>query len=203
MKNGFAPIVVLLTIAVIVAGFLVLQKGIKNQNQVQPPQASPSPDPYPGWKTYKNSTYSFTIRYPKKWFIKQYGDYAANFLDQDPKEATPGAIKVRYSALTEKTDTSEFEKIYKTDPSVNIREPLDVKSIITKVKNLEIGKLPAVDYTINRNFSALEGPKTEYSHVYEIKKDNAVLKFIASDETRDLEQKVDPTFQQMINSLLI
>ena len=191
------PIVVLLIVSVLAIGF-VIKKNLKWQS---PEVSEQFIDPYASLKSYQNSTYGFTIKYPKNWFIKKYQDYAVDFYSQDPKEATPGAIKVRFSALSEKADINEFEKIEKLEANHEIREPLDVKSIITKIKNLEIAANPAVEFEINRNFSALEGPRTEYSHVYEIKKGEAILKFISSDETKDKQQGVDRIFERMMSSI--
>lgn len=204
MRSGFAPIIVLLVVLFAsLASFTYLK--FKNQSSTLSPLAqssAPYPDAYPGWKTYQNKTHDFSIRYPKQWFVKEYGDYAADFISTGPqKEASPAAIKVRYLHLTEKVDLDNFEKIYNSKEQEEIYEPLDVKSIITKIRNLEIGGNSEVEYEINRNFSALEGPKTEYSHVYEIKKGDAILKFIASGETKEHEQQIDPIFVRMIKSL--
>lgn len=204
MRKGFIPPLILITVPIlIISGVAYLNSVKKTQTQITSPntQATPTPDPYRGWKTYKNNTYGFTIRYPREWHVLEYQDYAANFYDTDPKEATPGAIKVRFLRSQEKADLAEFEKIYNAKNSQEIREYLDVKSIITKIRNLEIAGNSEVEYEINRNFSALEGPKTEYSHVYEIDKEGTILKFISSDQTKELQQQFDPIFVQMIKSL--
>ncbi len=201
MRKGFAPVIALVVVAVIaIIGLALFKKSANFQSQVQP-QSEKTVDQYPGEKTYKNTSYGFNLRYPKSWFIKEYQDSAANFYDTNPQEATSGAIKVRYASLNEKVDIAEFETIQKLDIGREIREPLDVKSIITKISNLEIAQNSAIEYEINRNFSALEGPKTEYSHVYEIKKGDTILKFIASEKTKEHEQQIEPTFARMIKSL--
>lgn len=201
--RGSAPIPILLILTIAVLGFFIIPKIITNQNKITSPSAilNSTPDPYPGWKTYKNSTLSFTIRYPRNWFVKEYQDYAAHFYDTEPNEATPGAIKVKFLSSQEKVDIAEFEKIAKLNPGQEIREPLDVKSIITKTSNLKVGDYQGIEYDINRNFTAPQGPRTEYRHIYEIKKDETILEFISTDQTKEAQQIFDPIFQQIISSI--
>lgn len=200
--RGFAQIPILLILTIALVSFLIIPR-INNQTQVSSPSVilDPTPDPYSGWKTYKNSTYGFTLRFPRNWYVKEYRDYAAHFYDTDPSEATPGAIKVKFLKSQENVDTAEFEKIAKINPGQEIREPLDVKSTITKIRNLKIGDYEAVEYGINRNFTAPEGPRTEYRHIYEINKDNTILEFISTAETKEAQQIFDPLFGQMISSI--
>jgi len=204
VRKGFALSLILIVLASIFVGVIYFRFKNKSSDQTTPTVSpSASPDAYGGWKTYKNSTHGFSVRYPKEWFIKSYQDYAADFLatDLQNQEASPGAVKVRYLHLTEKVDLDEFEKIQKSEAGKDIYEPLDVRSVINKVRNLEMGGNPTIEFYINRKFSALEGPKTEFSHVYEIKKDEAILKFFSYALDKDSHQKVDPIFQKMISSL--
>ena len=204
-RQGFAlPLILIVLASIFVSEVVYFRFKNKGPNQTASVVSSPaSPDAYSGWKTYRNSTHGFSVRYPKEWFIKSYQDYAADFLatDLQNQEASPGAVKVRYLHLTEKVDLDEFEKIQKSEAGKDIYEPLDVKSVINKVRNLEMGGNPTIEFYINRKFSALEGPKTEFSHVYEIKKDEAILKFFSYALDKDSHQKVDPIFQKMISSL--
>lgn len=168
----------------------------------KPVAESPSPDPYTGWKTYKNPTYEFAIRFPKEWYVRQYEDYAATFLLTDPqiREASVSSIRVRFNVQSEPVDLATFEKIYDLNPGESLNEQLDVRSKITKVRNFELNGHRAVEYTIDRTFTALEGPKTEYSHIYEIEKDNSILKFLSSATTREEQLRGDGIFQKMLTS---
>ena len=204
-RQGFAlPLILIVLASIFVSEVVYFRFKNKGPNQTASVVSSPaSPDAYSGWKTYRNSTHGFSIRYPKEWFIKSYQDYAADFLatDLQNQEASPGAVKVRYLHLTEKVDLDEFEKIQKSEAGKDIYEPLDVRSVINKVRNLEMGGNPTIEFYINRKFSALEGPKTEFSHVYEIKKDEAILKFFSYALDKDSHLRTDPIFQKMISSL--
>ena len=204
-RQGFAlPLILIVLASIFVSGVIYFRFKNKISNQTAlVVSSSVSPDAYSGWKTYKNQVYGFTIRYPKEWFLKEYGDWAADFLASDPniQEATPSAIKVRYSRSTDKADIAEFEKIYKAKVGQDIYEPLDVKSIINKNKNFEVSNYMAVDYFINRNFSALEGPRTQHRHIYEINKDNTIIRFLATAQTENEFKIFDPIFQKMMSSL--
>jgi hypothetical protein len=161
-------------------------------------------DPLPGWKTYNNPEYKFTIRYPKQWYLKEYGAYAADCVASDPnmQEASPSAVLIRFLSLNEAADIRDFEKIHKLKDNQTILEPLDVKSTLTKNKNFKIGNHEAVDYQIERNFSAPVGPAKEFSRVYEINKEGTVLKFSAYSQTLDqLIRFNDSTLSLIITSL--
>ncbi|MEX2028384.1 MAG: PsbP-related protein [Candidatus Curtissbacteria bacterium] len=201
-KKGFAQPLALL-ILLVVLGVIVF-----NRNSFQgwlSTLQSPKADierVLPEWKSYENKTYNFSVKYPNEWFVRQFGDYAANFQVTDPErgEATAGAIQVKLSVLKEKVDQNEFEKIYNLGAGKEILEPLDVRSTITKIKNMEIDTKRGVEYVINRHFSALEGPKGQYTHVFAVAKDGVVLKFFSSADTKE-EQKFGSTLQKMIDSL--
>lgn len=138
-----------------------------------------TPDAYPGWKTYTNTKDNFTIRYPSEWYLREVGSFAADFLSTDPQksEASPSAVKVRFLRSNEKADLKEFEKIYKLDNNQRILEALDVRSYLTKNKNLEIDGVSGVDFQIERTFSAPEGPPKEFTRVFEFNIDETILKF--------------------------
>lgn len=204
-KGFILPAVIIGSLLIIFTlGFLSFRssfsQGAKNQQNSQAKEN----DPYFGWKTYSNTKHKFTIRYPNGWYIREYGDFAANFVSVDPKieEASPSAIKVRYSYSGEDVDALEFEKIYKLGENQKILEPLDVKSEITKIKNFKIASYQAIDFQIERIFSALTGPKKEFTHVYEIEKQGSILRFSNSAATLDQQVKFNgELFSKMISSL--
>ncbi len=202
MRKGFAAPLVIVILA-LVFGVLVFNyiRAQKAQREAEVKHELISHDPYYTWKTYSNSALGFSIRYPKEWFVREYGDYAANFSVVEPKEATAGAIIVRFNKLSEKIDLQTFDRIYGLKPEATMYEPLDVRSVITKIRNFDVSQNRGVEYSVDRIFSALEGPKTEYSHAYEIAKGGNVLKFISSAQDKDNEQQTDGIFQQMIASL--
>lgn len=201
-SQGFAPVVIVLIVAGSIIGALIYAKFGNNKSD-QSVAESPSPDPYQDWKTYQNQNLGFSLRYPKEWYARQYQDYAANFIVVDPKvqEASPSAVRIRFNKLSESIDLKTFEKIYNLKPDETFYESLDVRSKVVKIRNFDTGPNRAVEYTIDRTFSALEGPKTEYSHVYEIARQDVILKFSASATTREEQSRGDGIFQQIIASL--
>lgn len=201
VKKGFGPIILIIAIAAVMVGIFLWSKNQREQRQEKVKEELITHDQYYNWKTYNNRSLGFSIRYPKEWYIREYGDYAANFTIVDPQEATPGAIRARFIKLSEKIDLSTFERIYNLAPGATMYEPLDVVSIITKIRNFDVSKNRAVEYSIDRNFSALEGPKTEHSHAFEIEKGQNILQFTASATTKEEENSWNDTLQQMIASI--
>lgn len=201
-KKGFILPFVLIAAALAVSAFGYFKLNSKYQPQ-EAPLVSPTPDPFGNWKAYVNNTYGFTLRYPEQWYIKVHANYAADFWAVDPnsKEATPGAIAIRFSSLEEVVDLRDFEKIYKLKDDETLRQNLDVKSIITKIRNFDVQGQRAIEYSIDRTFSAPEGPRGEYRHIYEIEKGDAVLSFLASRTTKSDHRKLDPIFTKMFSSI--
>ncbi|GEM_PF-5172553 len=202
-KKGFAQPAIVFILLGILAVVILNFKNITNRFTSLAPPPPEYQNVLPQWNTYINKTYRFYIKYPDKWYVRTFGDYAANFQTTDPKlgEATPGAIRVKFSALTEPADQNEFEIIARSDPKVGINEPLDVQSIINKVKNFEVNKNKSIEYVVNRRFSALEGPRGQFTHVYSVSKNGAVLKFFSNADSKDEEAKFDTIFQKMIATL--
>ncbi len=108
---------------------------------------------------------------------------------------------MRFTPELDPPDIKEFEKIQKLAQNEQYREVLDVQSTVAKVEDLKVGDYPAVLFTIDRKFSALEGPRGEYSQVYEINKIGVVLRFISSAGTKEEEQTFDEIFQKIISSI--
>lgn len=203
-RQGFIAIAVLILLLAAIAIYFIART--KNSSgSLSTPQVSQSPtvNPFKDWKTYRNTNQNFTLMYPPGLYLKEYPVDAVDFLAADPAsgEATPGAIKIRYSSQTDKADVKNFEKIYNSNVGEDIREPLDVKSIITKLRVFQAGAYPAVEYVIDRHFSALEGPKGEYSYVYGINKNGVTLKFISNANSQQEGQLVEEVFWQIISSL--
>lgn len=200
MKRGFATLAVLfLLLTASVAIFAYVKFGY--QSVLTSPAAEPSPDPFGSWKTYQNKTYGFSLRYPEKWFIREYQQYALDILDTDPQEATSGAVKARFLASDHEADLAEFAKLTKIKAGESIREVLDTKSIITKTADLKVGNFPAVDFVRDRTFTALEGPKGEYSHIYKIRKDDIILTFQSNAQTETLQKRFDPLIAKIFSSI--
>lgn len=205
-QKGFvvSAVVIIGTLIIFTLGFLSLKANFSQTAKNQEISKTKDGDPYFGWKTYEASEHKFTIRYPDEWFVKEYGDFAANFVTVDPKlvEASPSAVKVRYSRSSDEADIREFEKIFKLSEGKKILEPLDVKSEVTKLNDFRTGTLNGINFQIERTFSALTGPRKEFTHVYMIKKGNTVFKF--SNSALKLEDQVkfnEQYFVKIISSL--
>ncbi len=205
-ERGFAALVILIgSLAIIFTlGVLNFTGNLSQEEKNLQSSENAQIDEYPGWKVFTSPQHEFTIRFPKHWYIKEYGTYAADFVAVDPakQESSQAAALVRFLSSSEIADTGEFEQKHKLKDNQKILEHLDVKSQLTKNKNLNIGGYEAIDYQIERNFSAPVGPRKEYSQIYEINKDGVILKFSAHSKSADeLIRFNDSTLSQMISSL--
>lgn len=69
-QKGFAPILIVLLIALAIGGYLTYQKQIKSTPLPQPSPSSittsvaSSSDETTNWKTYTNDMFNFSFKYP-------------------------------------------------------------------------------------------------------------------------------------------
>lgn len=74
-QKGFAPILIILLIALAIGGYLVYQKQLKSVPVTQPvPSVSPiasNLSETTAWKTYQQATAHFLIQYPQAWTAKE------------------------------------------------------------------------------------------------------------------------------------
>lgn len=202
-KGTVLPFVVVAT--AFLAGIIYFFVNIvpKNSQVVQEPTPVVTPDQYSGWNTYKNSAYNFSLRYPANWNFKENQGHLVEFFPPETGEASGGA-SLKFIASADALDKKEFEKVYKLEEGSQFAEPLDVRSQVTKTKNSQVGAYKATEYYTDRAFSAMEGPKGEYSHHFTVELDNLVLKFVSSSVNREEQLRFnDPTFEAVIKSLLI
>lgn len=204
-KGFIIPIVIIGSLAIIFTlGALSFTANFSQKAKNQQISQNTEIDRFPGWKTFKDKSSGLTIRYPSQWYVREYGDFAADFVEDELKdqEASPSAVKVRFSKSRESADIREFEKIRKLKDKHLILEPLDVRSELTKNKNFKVAGFDAIDFQIERNFSAPVGPRKEFSRIYEINREDTVLKFSAYAQTLDEQISFnDATFSLMISSL--
>ncbi len=81
MQKGFAPILIILLIALAVGGYSIYSNYLNNQTKPTPqptthstPQPSPSPaDEIANWKTYTNTKYGFSLKYPPTYILLDSG----------------------------------------------------------------------------------------------------------------------------------
>ena len=77
--KGFAPVLILIIIAVLGVGFYLLKQ---NKYFLEPPSlffpiSTATPDQTADWKTYTNFGANYTVNYPSNWSIQ--GSYISNY----------------------------------------------------------------------------------------------------------------------------
>ena len=69
INSGFAPILAVLILGLVgLVAYLVLKQ--QTPSLYPSPTPTQTPDPIANWKTYNDSTYGFSIRYPPGWIYK-------------------------------------------------------------------------------------------------------------------------------------
>lgn len=114
-RAGFAPIAVLLILAVLIlgGGVVVYQKVLAPKVNPTPRstiQPSPTPDPTADWKIYSNKQVGFTFKYPSTWTLSE--------------ENVPGTIF--HLAISEAGTVPYF--------IINVRDDIDMESYIKSRK---------------------------------------------------------------------
>ncbi|MDO8639084.1 MAG: PsbP-related protein [Candidatus Daviesbacteria bacterium] len=116
MPKGFAPILTVILIALMLAGgFLIYQKQIKPASLIQkttqiPSTPSAQTDETANWKTYENKNLGISFKYPSDWNLLEYENYVGVIKDPDFRMvvgACPG-----YSFVIRKFDPKENYQIY-------------------------------------------------------------------------------------------
>ena len=200
MKKGFSLPLLLVVLSLTFGAFLlIISKNPETNLEV----------PYASFikvkdtKTYSNKTHGFELEYPKDFKKEEYQDFAADFRGEvkEEGEATPQAVFVRFSSSSESFDNREFDRILNLDAGKSFFEVLDVRSLVTKMGDFKAGSFGAVEYIVERNFSAPEGPRKEFRHVYEIKKDDTILRFLVSAASEEELETQNRELGKIISSL--
>lgn len=67
------------------------------------PTVTPTPDPFATWRTYRNTTYRYKIKYPPNWTVRNFGALEPkipNYIIFNPTNASAGARSITISGST-------------------------------------------------------------------------------------------------------
>lgn len=156
-QKGLAPIFVVIGVLVVTAIAGVYWFGTQKASVIQPPtpsviqvtsQPSPTPDETANWKTYKNTKYRYSIKYPS--------DYGTSPEDQDEalfaprkSEGAPIGISVSSKKLLEQLNEREKE-LREAGYSVQI-EDYQVNNISGKKLIFNKGSQGGFDFFAEKN----------------------------------------------------
>ena len=137
-RRGFAPIIILLLVAVIVAlgvgGYVALKKNqeSRSKNNAAVTQAPTTVVDTSTWKTYTNSQYGFEFRYPPIWGIMP-GSLGVSV---GPVGSTPTDIPLSVVVFDQPLETAEAQL-----------DEAYVKSHAAIKSEISINDIPAVKYS--------------------------------------------------------
>lgn len=146
-KNGFAPLIIILVIALLgVVGYF----GYKNYLVKPQVLTIPSPSPLsvpdqtkvlsqiPGWKIYTNTKYHFSIEYPEDWTFREFPDThtGASFrLASDSNDLNHEHISVDFNSRSTDLIGVPFEEYVKKGAIEDIQNFVSLATI-TKIVTL-------------------------------------------------------------------
>lgn len=186
------------------AGYFYLQTQQLRQSQQQPAisqttqSVTPVPtaqfDPTANWKTYTNSKYGYSFKFPDNWYLKEFGDIVR--VDSQPLQNDQmgmGPFYSGYIGIGPKFISSEQFDVQVSDPVGTKKYQGTSKDVpyIEKIKDLTIGGKPAAQMTeIIPN-----QPTTQSGGWYEIQINKSTVLAISTGAT-------DPTKLQVFKQLL-
>ncbi|MBI4157225.1 hypothetical protein HY502_00025 [Candidatus Woesebacteria bacterium] len=165
MRNkGFAPIIILVVIALAVAGYFAyqnmqLKKSADNKQQAAVPSTtsypSPTANPTANWKTYTNQEYNFSFKYPSDLAVRENKNPS---LTENAEIVLVGELSdkffyVNLGYLEDGTDKADMKFEYKD--SVIASKQAKMQTITTggKVTQVSYGvKNENTDMVISSNF---------------------------------------------------
>lgn len=165
-KFAIGVVVVLLLLVVIAAAGFIYYWNPLSKPSAKPTSSvitqkipSPIPDPITDWKTYINSQYNYSIKYPP---ILGVVSRAETLPDQDKKNVTEdSAIQI-----AEINDSSKiYFAITVVSQDLNLyKETLNNNSKVTSIEDLIVEEKKAVSYILNGNnkFIAIENGENIY-----------------------------------------
>lgn len=207
------PIIIVIIILILVgAGSYILgtknsQPATENIIQTTPiPSPIPTTDPTSNWKTYTNTKYGYSIKYPSDLFVKDF-ETATSFTSEPyPTGEGPGPLDLIEIASKGNYVNNTFNALFKANQGEDVLEAhsaIDVQ--VTKLRNTKFGTYDAVEYIRD----GLTPPKSDlgrgpigYEHHVLIKKnDQEFIDLINQSMNVEKTKQRDLIFNEMVSTL--
>lgn len=133
-KNGFAPIIILVIVILGVVGYFGY-KGFPLKHQlvnIFSPSPSTVSSPTATWKTYINTKYNYSIKYPDNWTFREFPDTqtGAGFrLANEPNDLNHEYISIDISNRSSDLQALPFEEYVKMGAIEEIQNFMSLASI--------------------------------------------------------------------------
>lgn len=179
-----AGIIILLAITggIFYLGRITTPKPQPQNMVISSPQLSPTPDETANWKTYTNSTYGYSFKYPQNFLSSELKDVLPvihNTYFNDNKNVEDGVYKIRTILVN---DTLK-------NTLANLNDYREAKSRFDEIETLTVdGK------------QATSGIVTDYFHTEQGWKEYVALVPLSSNYT--LEITGDPQYKNLIDKIL-
>lgn len=219
-KSKLLPILITFLIVGLISilGYWVYNKYFVSQEQTTA-EVTPTPvaiiDPTANWKTYKNSTYGFQIKYPNNWFSKSCDKLASTTIYLFPTgpdecdlitEADSVPINLSLSANTKSGEN--LINSFSNMEEFNIQKvelPLNNNTRYLKYSLTKVLPAPGPDLTLIYIVSLKNGSLiiTNYNTQYESISDQILSTFEFTDQTNENESLNTAVKEALVNKLEI
>ncbi len=121
-QKRLSPIVIIVMIAILFGGYLIYQNQFKSVTPSSPQTTQPGSDEAANWKTYTNTKYGYSIKYPTDWIVNDPCIADKQFLDCSAPEVS---IKSLEKFTLNEQDINYSIRISKLD-----KDPRDTTGLI-------------------------------------------------------------------------
>jgi hypothetical protein len=142
--------------------------------------------------TYMNTTYGYTIDYPRRWSVYQWQPNVTTLFDNNTGTFIGGVwvnISVTYAKKT------NYQKLYNAKNGTSIPNP-ELNITTVKLTNFTMQNQPGVKYSVTKS----DFPLSEYETHYQIKKDNLTYDISFVTKSKDIEADNQMLFEKMLES---
>lgn len=211
-EKGFAPILIILLVILAGGGYLIytnyfpkgdstaVYSNIRTATSKISSEQKSSADTH-DWKIYNSVTHRFSIKYPPFLVVKDLMISAPVWESVQfyPLGADMSLPTYVISYETARAVGKQFREIEALAPGKRLF--VNDTDYVVKIRNTTIGGYPGIEYLYDATGSNKQGRGSSYAHNLHINKNGALLMFSSSRGSKEEQQKWDPIFVQMIETI--